>query len=1040
MDITTSTNKIYTNKIFNGETANYIVFNSVAFFVLIAVKQLLKTFIGLSTPISVTIGFVAAMVLSYVFEKKFVFTKKVKNTTTKQIIWYLFRCGVDFGFYKISEFVFSNMLDMSYGFVWGITFLMLLFFNYQFDKLVVFNSSCDATKRANGRLYKLLFSNRFIIASMACSLLCFGFIYLIFQLFPFGDITVLRMDLYHQYGPLFVELFDRVVEGKSFFYSWQSGGGSSFLGNYFNYLSSPLSAIIFLFDRKEMAYAITTLVAVKGILSAGTFTYYIKKSLNRHSYSSAAFGVLYGFCGYFLAYYWNIMWLDGMILLPIIVLGIERIINKGKPALYIVSLALMFYSSYYISFMICIFAVLYFIVYFFTNYSGGAKIDNNLIVSNKHSIKNLMNNAFFNRGFNFAFSSIITAMLCCVVLIPVYFILQACSATSDNFPVNFQSYFDIFNFLSSHLAGLETTIRSSGDDVLPNVYCGIITCLLIPLYVANKNIRIKEKTMYILLLLVFLFSFDNNWMNFIWHAFHFPNDLPYRFSFMYSFILLIMAYKALMHIKALQYKDIAMIGMAWIFIVLLFQKFPTNKISEITIYISIAFIIVWTAVLLLVRKGKIDKLILGVTILSIALCEVVVADSNSFVFNQSQTNYVYNYDTYEDAIEYTYENDKDFYRTELCYLNTRMDPCLYGYNGMSTFSSMAYEEYSGSQYSIGMFGNRINSYTYNTQTPVYNMMYSIKYLMYLDTGSVPSTDYYTPYYMTEDMAATVYENDYFLPIAFTASADIKDWVNEEGNPFDVQSDFIYRATGVSNVFVPVEYVYTSTTDVDCETVVGNGTYFYSKYDASSTYGTVDITVKAVNDSNLYVYITSPEVENVNFYWQDGEMSQYQNINEPYILDLGKHNAGDEITISIDVGSSDACDSYFEIYAYNIDKTAFEAAHEFLNLGAIFIKNYNDTYIKGIVNAGYDGTLYTSIPYDEGWHVYIDYEEAEIYNIGGCQLAVDITEGEHIVEFKYTPKGFIVGGCLSATAVIILAGYFFVKKKGNLLILNKKSKN
>ena len=88
--------------------------------------------------------------------------------------------------------------------------------------------------------------------------------------------TVMRMDLYHQYGPLFAELYDRVVEHKSFIYSWQSGGGSSFLGNYFNYLSSPLSAIIFLFDRKDISYAITTLVLVKGCLSAGTFAYYLK--------------------------------------------------------------------------------------------------------------------------------------------------------------------------------------------------------------------------------------------------------------------------------------------------------------------------------------------------------------------------------------------------------------------------------------------------------------------------------------------------------------------------------------------------------------------------------------------------------------------------------------------------------------------------------------------------------------------------------------------------------------------------------------------
>ncbi len=174
----------------------------------------------------------------------------------------------------------------------------------------------------------------------------------------------MRMDLYHQYGPLFAELYDRVVEGKSLLYSWESGGGSSFLGNYFNYLSSPFTVLIFLFDKADISFAITALVIVKCMASAVTFTYYLKASQKRHSYVSAAFGVFYAFCAYFLAYYWNIMWIDGMILLPLIVLGIEQLINNGKGALYTGALAVLLLSNYYMGYMACIFSVLYFLAYF----------------------------------------------------------------------------------------------------------------------------------------------------------------------------------------------------------------------------------------------------------------------------------------------------------------------------------------------------------------------------------------------------------------------------------------------------------------------------------------------------------------------------------------------------------------------------------------------------------------------------------------------------------------------------------------------------
>ena len=102
------------------------------------------------------------------------------------------------------------------------------------------------------------------------------------------------------------------------------------------------------------------MILIKASLSASTFTYYIKKSQNNQSFIPVCFGILYAFCGYMLAYYWNVMWLDAMVLLPVVLLGIERIINHGKPATYITGLALTMFSNYYMSYMLCIFSVIYF--------------------------------------------------------------------------------------------------------------------------------------------------------------------------------------------------------------------------------------------------------------------------------------------------------------------------------------------------------------------------------------------------------------------------------------------------------------------------------------------------------------------------------------------------------------------------------------------------------------------------------------------------------------------------------------------------------
>ncbi len=629
-------------------------------------------------------------------------------------------------------------------------------------------------------------------------------------------------------------------------------------------------------------------------------------------------------------------------------------------------------------------------------------------------------------------------MLCAVTLIPVFLILQGASATSDSAPTTFTSYFDMLNLITSHLAGLETTIRSSGDDVLPNIYCSILSILLLPLYIANSKIRMKEKIVYVILIIFFVFSFNNNWFNFVWHALHFPNDLPYRFSFMYSFFILVIAFRALKYIKGVEYRDVAFTGMLWIFAVIIMQKYSTNKMTEYTIYLNIALILVWSAFLLILKKGKMQKAILALCVFCVAFCEIIVADMNSFLFTQYEKDYVVHYDTYREAIKNVYDNDSSFYRMELSYLDTRMDPCLYGYRGMSTFSSMAYEDYSQNQYSLGNSSNRINSYTYNTQTPVYNMMYALKYIIKTDSSVQPSADYYTNTYITKDKNAEVYENDYYLPVAFSVSEDVKKWEVEEGNPFEAQEDFIDRAAGVSDVFIPAEVAGFDSDGASTDEITENGTYYFSKLDEDTTSASINIDIKNVKDGNLYVYISSPEIENVNYSWDNEEHTHYQSINEPNIIDLGYHKKGDIVTASLECGSIDTDSSFFDFYAYNVDKEVFDSAYELLEQGAFNIEKFSDTKLSGKVNAGFDGYLYTSIPYDKGWSVYIDGKKAEIFELADCQLACKISQGEHSVVMKYEPRGLHYGAAISAASWLGLIGYFLqkkfkiVKKKDNIV--------
>ena len=86
-----------------------------------------------------------------------------------------------------------------------------------------------------------------------------------------------------------------------------------------------------------------------------------------------------------------------------------------------------------------------------------------------------------------------------------------------------------------------------------------------------------------------------------------------------------------------------------------------------------------------------------------------------------------------------------------------------------------------------------------------------------------------------------------------------------------------------------------------------------------------------------------------------------------------------------------------------------------------IKEYGNDYVKGEIYlpAGQE-LIFTTIPYDEGWQVYVDGEKAETVQVLGTLLAIPSTEGFHELEFVYRPDCAVYGGILSVLGIVIFA--------------------
>ncbi len=871
------------------------------------------------------------------------------------------------------------------------------------------------------------------------------FAYIVWSFFPVGENIILRMDLYHQYAPLLAELYERIFGGDSFLYSFTSGLGSSFLGNYFNYLSSPTALIIMILGHYNIPEAVAGVVLVKAAASAYTFTYFLGKITKKSDLSTASFGLLYAFCGYFVAYYWNIMWLDAVVVFPIVMLGIWYIINENKSLTYVLSLAYVMMTNYYMAYMTCLLSVIFFLYFYFSSRTLGDKINKDIILKDKYkkSFKTkFLNSTFLMRGVNFAASSVLAAMLAAFALLPVFFILQNSSATSSNFPTSFSSYFSIFDFFANHLAGVVPTIRSSGDAVYPNIYCGILTLVLVPLFMFSNRFTHREKIATATVAAVFFLSFNINYLNFIWHGFHFPNDLPYRFSFAYSFFLLYVAYRVLINIDKIAAKSILTSAAGVAGFAVIVEKVGSANVDLKVVWTSVIFAIVYAVVLIFVKNPKYVKSSILLLLITSVCAEILIADTPNYKITQTKSAYTSSYEDTEAAIDIIEEKEGEntFYRMELVTLLTRMDNSWFYYPGVSAFTSMAYEYVAGLQDQLGLYGNKINSYTYNMQTGLYNSMMSIKYVV--DNSSYVATDNYNPDFegdflytqIGEHDNMTVYMNNYWLPVAFAIDefADI-DWDYENENPFAVQNDFYYLASGVEDILEPLSGtidLFTNIDDVSDENI-NYGQFSVYKTDTNASSNEMSYVYEVTEGQNVYVYFDgSSKVESV-LVSSNGFTYNQTVSGKPYVLNVGYVEAGESVHVSYSLKDNESSANITQ-YVYGLKKDKMDAAYNsILARGTLNVTENNEDYIKGTVKLASGKMLYTSIPYDKGWSVYVDGVEVNdesIVKIGDALIGVKMDAGEHTVEFKYTPSGLVAGVVITAIGIVILVILIILKKK------------
>ncbi len=880
---------------------------------------------------------------------------------------------------------------------------------------------------------------------LAFAIPCVGvlFVMLISEYAPFGQYSMLYSDMYHQYYPFFVEFRRALRSGDGLLYTWSVGLGMDYLGLIAYYLASPLNLLSVLVPEAWLLDFFSLLVPIKLGLAGLFFGIFLKKTFGKDDLSMAVFGGAYGLCAWALGYQWNIMWLDTFALLPLVVLGMVSLLQEKKFVLYTLSLFLAVAANYYIGLFVCIFVFLLFFVYEICRWQGFKR--------------------FFGDLCRIAFFSLLAIGMTAVLELPAFAALQTTQSSVNKFPEGFKmniagenTWMGLLDALRQVIGNMAGGISPTFKEGLPNVYTGVGTMMLAFLYLTSADVKLRDKICALALLVFFIFSFILRQLDYIWHGFHFPNMIPYRFSFLYSFVLLYMAYRAWLLRSSFKPWQIFLAGLFSLGVMAC-----SNPITELSLFgegehgdswmFLIVNVLMFAGCFSILAYGAnteepaedadekekqqiaeancTRRANAGAFLLAVMAAEVILMLVN-FGVNFSGTSishYPRGTEHAASMIRYMHEREEDtlFYRAETTHSQTLNDGALNGYHGVSAFTSSANVKVTEFMQALGYGAkNTYNRYCYEEASPVSNLFLNLKYMIERN-GDDKESRCFTQIHRYGDVA--LLQNNYYLPLGFLAEEELAAYeFTTEHDGFRFQNDLMQAATGVeeelwwilgsSDLMVTGEDV--TITD---QSSGGRCSYEDGLKGATITY---DYTVPA--DGFMCVELNFPKRNNVSI-WKNRDQLYSETMSLQQMLAVGDVRTGDRVEIKATCKNANESGS-LTISAAVLDMELFAQCYGVLSASTLELTEFGTTEVAGAIDCNRSGLLYTSIPQNGNWFATVDGQPAETVAVGDAMVGVLLTEGVHEVVFEYRNNAFSWGWKISLVCALVFVVLLYVDKQ------------
>ena len=886
--------------------------------------------------------------------------------------------------------------------------------------------------------------------------------YAFFGIHPIGDGSVLVLDLNGQYVYYYEHYREAFWGRESWIYSWSRNLSGEMFGIFAYYLASPYMIIIALLPRRMMQTAILILQLSKVGTSAVTFCFFLKKISPKppKTVSLIIFPMMYALMSYMVVQLMDPMWLDGLIYLPLICHGVHRLVEEGKFTPYIVPLALMFIAHFYIGYMVGIFTFFYFCY----------------VCLNRED--RVLPKRFVLRCLQFGVGTIVALMCAMWVLLPVYNSLKLGKFEFTDPDFSLATQFDFLTFITKLFPMTYDTVYPKG---MPMIYCGTAVLLLVPLYFMNQLIPVKQKVCDgVLTVILVVLMYIKPW-DMAMHGFQVPNWLPFRYSFIFSFMMLVMAFRAFEKLEGITSQNIG--GIFFGLMVFLFwcerenyshfKLFVTRKDTNGDpynviqgIWVSMLALAAYFALIYLVKKAPASK----VTAISL----VVVIGSELFLtaidtIKKIDIDVAYSkYSSYEPymsdlnkAVDMIEDFDTDpFYRMEATFHRTVNDAIGTGYKSVSHSSSTMNAPALMTLHRLGYaYGGHYTRY--DGSTPLTDALFDIRYLMDKEGNtSYVSTRYKVPpeYKLateltvehggkkSKDTTFKFYKNPNALGLGVAAQGDIEGVQLGDDDPFDNQNKLFSALTGSDEeFFTPVEVVKSDSENMVTVSTT-DGHIKYSPADESNKECHIDYVVRMNRDSDLYMYLPTKYERSCNIWYQleedytDGEykmeyVGQFFTGDNYSIMKIGRFIEGQDIRVRITVANDENEAYWRDKLFYTFDYEGFSKACDKLKESSFEVTEFEDTALTGSVKAQFDGQkLFTTIPFEEGWSIEVNGKAVTPEKcVDDSLIAIPLDKGENVVKMRFSPSYWRLSQVITIFGVLVLLVIMAAEYKNGLIL-------